>query len=150
MDQYGWLFWLAAMIVFGLAEAATVNMVSIWFVGGALCAMIAQLLGGGVWLQITVFLIVSGILLASLRSFVRKFVQPRKTATNSDMALGREAYLTETADNLMETGALKLDGKVWSVRSASGEVIPAGTLVKVVKLQGVKLYVEPVPVAAGR
>ena len=150
MEQYGWLFWLAAMIVFGLAEAATVNMVSIWFVGGALCAMIAQLLGGGVWLQITVFLIVSGILLASLRSFVRKFVQPRKTATNSDMALGREAYLTETADNLMETGALKLDGKVWSVRSASGEVIPAGTLVKVVKLQGVKLYVEPVPVAAGR
>ena len=139
MEQYGWLFWLAAMIVFGLAEAATVNMVSIWFVGGALCAMIAQLLGGGVWLQITVFLIVSGILLASLRSFVRKFVQPRKTATNSDMALGREAYLTETADNLMETGALKLDGKVWSVRSASGEVIPAGTLVKVVKLQGVKL-----------
>lgn len=150
MEQYGWLFWLAAMIVFGLAEAATVNMVSIWFVGGALCALIAQLLGGGVWLQITVFLIVSGILLASLRSFVRKFVQPRKTATNSDMALGREAYLTEAADNLMETGALKLDGKVWSVRSASGEVIPAGTLVKVVKLQGVKLYVEPVPVAAGR
>ncbi len=150
MEQYGWLFWLAAMIVFGIAEAATVNMVSIWFVGGALCAMVAQLLGGGVWLQITVFLIVSGILLASLRGFVRKFVQPRKSATNSDMALGREAYLTETADNLMETGALKLDGKVWSVRSASGEVIPAGTLVKVIKLQGVKLYVEPVPVAAGR
>ncbi len=150
MEQFGWLFWLAAMIVFGITEAATVNMVSIWFVGGALCAMIAQLLGGGVWLQIVVFLVVSGILLASLRSFVRKFVLPRKTATNSDMALGRETYLTETADNLMETGTLKLDGKVWSVRSASGEVIPAGTLVKVVKLQGVKLYVEPVPVAAGR
>ena len=149
MEQYGWLFWVAATVIFAVAEAATVNMVSIWFVGGALAAMVAQLLGGGVWLQILVFLAVSCLLLAALRPFVRKFVTPRRTATNADMALGREAYLTETVDNLQETGALKLDGKVWSVRSVSGEVLPKGTLVKVVRLEGVKLYVEPVPVTAG-
>ena len=149
MEQYGWILWIAAMVVFGILEAATVNMVSVWFVGGALAALIVQLLGGSPWLQLAAFLVVSGGLLAALRPFVRKFVSPNKTATNADRAIGREAYLTETADNLHETGALKLDGKVWTVRSATGEVLEAGTLVKIVDLQGVKLFVEPARTTAG-
>lgn len=149
MEHLSWLFWTFAIVAFALVEVATVNMVSVWFVGGAAAALVTELLGGGVWLQITVFLVISALLLACLRPFVRKFVSPRHTATNADMALGRQAYLTETADNLSETGTLKLDGKEWSVRSATGEVLPAGTLVKVVRLEGVKLYVEPASVPAG-
>ena len=84
----------------------------------------------------------------ALRPFVRKFVTPVKTATNADMAIGRSAYLTETVDNLRGTGALKLDGKEWTVRSMDQTVLPAGTLVKIVKLEGVKLYVTPVQTAA--
>ena len=141
--QYTWLFWIAAIVLFGIVEAATVNMVSIWFVGGSLAALICDLLGAGPWFQIAAFLVVAGILLAALRPFVRKFVTPVKTATNADMAIGRSAYLTETVDNLRGTGALKLDGKNWSVRSVSGEVLPQDTLVTIVRMEGVKLYVEP-------
>ncbi len=148
MEQYMWIFWIAAIIVFAILEAATVNMVSVWFVAGALAALIIQLLGGVVWLQITVFFVVSAILLAGLRPFVKKYVTPKKTATNADMALGQEAYVTETIDNLRGTGAVKLDGKVWTARSVQDAVLPEGTLVKVVKLEGVKLYVEPASVAA--
>ena len=71
MHSYGWLIWLGLMILFGIVEAATVNMVSVWFIGGSLAAMIAQLLGGSVKLQIVLFLVVSIALLASLRPFVR-------------------------------------------------------------------------------
>ena len=149
MEQYSWLIWVAAIVVFGIVEAATVNMVSIWFVGGSLVALIFDLLGAGVWVQIIAFLITAGILLAALRPFVRKFVSPRKTATNADMAIGREAYLSETVDNLRGTGALKLDGKEWSVRSVDGAVLEAGTLVRIVNMQGVKPYVEPARTAAG-
>ena len=149
MEQYGCLIWIGLMIVFAVVEAATVNMVSIWFVGGSLVALIAQLLGASVWVQILVFLFAAAVLLACLRPFARKFVTPRQTATNADMALGREAYLTETVDNLRGTGALRLDGKEWTVRSMDTSVLPEGTLVKVVKLEGVKLYVEPVQVTAG-
>ena len=149
MNQYVWMLWAALMVVFGIAEAATVNMISVWFVGGSLVALLVSLLGGNIWLQIAAFLVVSGILLAALRPFVRKFVSPRKTATNADMAIGREAYLTETVDNLRETGALKLDGKVWTVRSVSGELLQEGTLVKIVRMEGVKLFVEPARVIAG-
>ena len=141
--------WVGAMIVFGILEVATVNMVSLWFIGGAAAALVAQLLGGALWVQILVFFVVSVILLACLRPFVRKYVTPRKTATNADMALGRQAYLTETVDNLRGTGALKLDGKEWSVRSAKGDILPEGQLVTIVKLEGVKLYVEPAQVTAG-
>ena len=149
MEQYGWILWVVLMVVFAIAEAATVNLVSIWFVGGALVALVVQLLGGNIWLQLSLFLVTAGALLACLRPFVRRYVAPRHTATNADMVLGREAFVTETVDNLHGTGALKLDGKVWTARSTTDAVLPEGTLVKVVKLEGVKLYVEPVRVAAG-
>ena len=143
MDQYGWIIWIGLMVVFGIAEAATVNMVSVWFVGGCLVGLIVNLLGGNVWLQIGACLVVSGGLLACLRPFVKKYVTPKKTATNADMVLGRTAYLTEAVDNLRGTGALKLDGKEWTARGVGEAVLPEGTLVKIVKLEGVKLYVEP-------
>lgn len=148
MEQYSWLIWLAAVVLFGLLEAATVNLVSIWFVGGSLAAMICDLLGAGIWIQLAAFLITAGVLLAALRPFLRRFVSPRKIATNADMAIGREAYLTETVDNLRGTGALKLDGKEWSARSMSGQVLEQGTLVTVIKMEGVKLYVEPTSAVA--
>lgn len=149
MDQYGWLVWIGLMVLFGAVEAATVNMVSVWFVGGALVGMVVQLLGGNVWLQLGAFLVASGAMLAGLRPFVRKYVSPVRTATNADAVLGREAYVTETVDNLRGTGALKLDGKEWTVRSTTDAVLPVGTLVRIVKLEGVKLYVEPAQVTAG-
>lgn len=143
MEAYGWLIWMALMVLFAAVEAATVSLVSLWFVGGSLAAMAVCLLGGSPLLQVLSFVLVSAALLACLRPFVRKFVTPKKTATNADLALGREAYLTETVDNLRGTGALKLDGREWSVRSMDGSVLPEGTLVKVVKLEGVRLYVQP-------
>lgn len=149
MEQYIWVLWAAAVILFAVVEAGTVNLVSVWFVGGALAALAVSLLGGTLWLQITVFFAVSVILLASLRPFVRKYVTPKKTATNADMVLGQEAYVLEAVDNLRGTGAVKLGGKVWTARSLHETALPEGTLVKVVKIEGVKLYVEPAAVTAG-
>lgn len=148
MEQYLWIVWLAAMVFFGILEAGTVSMVSIWFVAGSLAALLTELCGGPLWLQVLLFLLVSAALLALLRPFVRKYVTPKKTATNADMALGREVYVLETVDNLRGTGAVKLDGKVWTARAADNAILPEGTLVKVVKLEGVKLYVEPARVPA--
>ncbi len=149
MEQFAWVFWIAAVVLFIIAEAATVNLVSVWFVAGSLAALIVSLCGGGVALQIVAFFVVSVILLACLRPFVRKYVTPRRTATNADRALGQEAYVTETVDNLRGTGAVRLDGKTWTARSLQETVLPEGSLVKIVKIEGVKLYVEPAAVPAG-
>lgn len=143
------LFWLVALIIFGVAEAATVGLVSIWFAGGALAALIAAAAGGAIWLQIVLFMVVSVVMLALLRPMVKKISVPHRVRTNADRHLGRSALVTETIDNLKEVGAVKLDGVVWSARSESGEIIPEGTLITVKHIEGVKLWVAAAEKPAG-
>ena len=136
------LFWLVALIMLAAAEAATVGLVCIWFAGGALVALIAAGVGAPLWVQITLFLIVSAVLIALLRPMVRKIILPRKTATNADRHLGKTALVTEEINNLHETGAVKLDGVIWTARAKDDQVIPVGTVIRVLDIQGVKVVVE--------
>ena len=138
------VLWLAALIVFLLAEAATVGLVSLWFAGGALVALITALCGGKLWLQIVLFFVVSGVLLACLRPFVRRFVTPRKVRTNADRAVGQEALVTERIDPLSGTGAVKVGGIEWTARSEGGTVIEPGVLVRVLRSEGAKVTVKPI------
>lgn len=135
------LFWLVALILLALAEAATVGLVCIWFAGGALVSLVAAGLGAPVWIQIGLFLTVSGMLLALLRPLMGRVIRPKRTHTNADRHLGRTALVTEEINNLAETGAVKLDGVTWTARAADNEVIPAGALITVLRIEGVKLVV---------
>lgn len=140
--------WLALMVVFLIAEAATVVTVSLWFAAGALAALIASLLGAAIWLQVVLFLAVSAALLACLRPVVRKHFTPKLTRTNVDSIIGSQGYVTADIDNLSAVGTVKLGAMEWTARSMSGEKIPACTLVKVEKIEGVKAFVTPVEVPA--
>lgn len=137
-------FWLGLMVFFLVVEVAGVGLVSIWFAGGALASLITALLGGGELVQIVVFLAVSGVLLALLRPFARKFITPRITPTNVDSVIGTVGILTEDVDNVASTGRVKLGAMSWAARSVSGENIPSGTRVQVARIEGVKAIVEPV------
>ncbi|MEY8317110.1 NfeD family protein [Oscillospiraceae bacterium 50-58] len=136
------IFWLAAFIVFAIGEAVTVGLVSVWFAVGALAALFATALGAGLWLQITVFLGVSALALALFKPLSSKFLKPRVSATNADRVIGSAALVTETIDNTQAKGQVKVNGQVWSARSAQDIVIPAGTDVKVLRIEGVKVIVE--------
>ena len=142
----GTIFWFIVMVIFLLAEAGTVALVSVWFAGGALAALIAALLGGKLWLQLVLFFLVSGILLAALRPVTKKYWKPRLAKTNVDALVGAQGYVTAEIDNLNATGQIKLSGMEWTARSESGEVIAPGTLVQVQRIEGVKAIVSPVPV----
>lgn len=133
--------WAGAIIVFGIAEAATAGLVSIWFVGGAVVALIAAALNAPLWMQFTLFFAVSvGLLIATapLARRLREKVQP----TNLDRALHQVARVTETVDNEQSTGAVYIDGKTWTARSEDGTVIAKDTMVEVVRMEGVKLFVH--------
>lgn len=140
--------WLAAVVLFAALEAATVNLVALWFVGGSVCALLAAICGGPLWLQIVLFFVVSGALLGCLRPFVQKYVNPKRVATNADRNIGQTAVVTEQIDNVLGTGAVKISGTEWSARSLNGCVIEKDTLVTVREIEGVKLYVEPAEAAA--
>lgn len=136
--------WLALIIVFLIAEAATVSIVSLWFAAGALVAMVASMLRSPLWLQIALFLVVSCLLLASLRDVVRKYFTPKLTRTNVDAIVGSEGYVTADIDNISATGTVKLGAMEWTARSSSGKLIPKGTLIRVDKIEGVKAFVSEV------
>ena len=137
------IIWLALIVVFLIMEAATVQLISTWFAAGALAAMIVSLIGGAVWLQIVVFLTVSIVLLVLLWPIARKHLKPKLVATNADALIGRVCTVTEEIDPV-EGGRVKLGDVTWSARSVSDTQIPAGTLVKVMKIQGAKVFVEQV------
>ncbi len=137
------IFWLVLMVVFLIAEAATVTLVSLWFAAGALAAMAVSLLGGAVWLQAAVFVAVSAILLTALRPMTRKYLTPKLTATNTDAILGSAGLVTVAIDNVTASGQVKLGGMEWTARSTSGDPIAEGIRIRVDRIEGVKVFVSP-------
>lgn len=145
------LCWLVALVVFLIVEGATVGLVSIWFAAGSLAALLLSLAVDNIWAQFAVFLAVSAVCILALRPLSRKYLKKDYQATNADRAVGSVGIVTETIDNLDATGAVQLEGKVWTARSADGSAIPAGSKVLVDHIEGVKLLVRPVqPAAAGQ
>lgn len=137
-------FWIIAMVVFLVIEAVTVGIVSVWFAIGALFAMVTAMLGANLWVQIAVFLVVSAVTLYFTRPLVKKYVNNKVEPTNADMLIGKECRVVETIDNLTGTGAVYVDGKTWTARTAYEEIIPEGQLVKAERIEGVKLIVSKI------
>lgn len=138
------IFWLAAAVVLGITEGITVTLTSIWFALGAVAAMIVALFGGLLWQQILVFAIVSLISLLALRPLAKtKLGGSIKTATNADRIIGREAVVTEAIDNLTGAGAVSVGGTIWTARSDSDAPIAAGSRVTILRIEGVKVFVQP-------
>ena len=134
--------WIGAIIVFGVVEALTAGLVSIWFVPGAAAGLIAAMAGAGILAQLVIFLAVSAAALAATRPLVRKFTAGKAVPTNADRVLGAHGKVTETIDNDNAKGAVYVDGKTWTARSADGTVIPAGARVRIQGMEGVKLLVR--------
>lgn len=143
------IIWFLLMVVFLITEAACpIHLVSIWFAAGSLAAMLSALLGGELWLQVTLFLVVSCALVAMLWPFIKKFLNPKLTKTNVDAVVGSMGRVTVAIDNISATGQVKLGSMEWSARSSSGKPIPENTLIKVDRIEGVKVFVTPAEISA--
>ena len=135
-------FWLIAFIALVAGEAATVGLVCIWFAAGAVGGFLVAVLGGQFWFQLVVFTAVSALTLALVRPAASRFVRPRRSPTNAYRVVNQSALVTETVDNEAGTGQVNVLGQIWSARSQLGVVIPAGTQVKVQRIEGVRVFVE--------
>ena len=143
------IVWMGLLVLFLIVEAACpLHLVSLWFAVGALGGLAVYLLGGPLWLQITVFLLISCALLAALWPLSKKYLKPKLTATNVDSIIGSTGYVTAAVDNIHGHGQVKLGAMEWTARSTAGDPIPVETLVRVDRIEGVKVFVTPVEVAA--
>ena len=136
------ILWLILLVAFAIVEGVTVSLVSVWFIGGAAAALIAALCGAEVWLQVVLFFGVSIVLLLCLRPLSKRLLKQKKVATNADSNIGKEAIVTEGIDNLQGKGAVKIAGVEWSARSEDGSVIEKDAVVRILRIEGVKVCVQ--------
>ena len=138
-------FWLIVMIVMLILEAMIPGLLTIWFAAGALAALLVSLCHASFGVQVVVFLFVKIAALVFTRPLVKKYVNSHAEATNADRIIGRECIVKETIDNVAATGAVGIDGAVWTARSeAADTVLPEGSRVRIVRIEGVKAIVRPI------
>lgn len=144
--EYGLpVMWMALVITFLIVELITVGLTTIWLAGGALVSFILSAVGAGFWLQLMAFFVVSFLLIYFTRPFAIKYLNPRRTRTNSEGLIGEVVKVTKRIDNRSAEGVALVKGLEWSARAVSDDmVIEKDTLVKIVRIEGVKLIVEPV------
>ena len=142
MDTVYQIVWLALLIIFAVAEAATVGLTSVWFAIGSLGALVCALAGGNIWLQLGIFIVLSLVCLVALRPLAKKYLNTRVEPTNADRVIGQEARVTQDIDNIQGTGAVTIGGVTWTARSEHDTPIPAGAMVRGLRIEGVKVIVE--------
>ncbi|MEA4911661.1 MAG: NfeD family protein [Oscillospiraceae bacterium] len=141
MDIYAWV-WLALLVGFIILEAATAQLVALWFIIGTAGGFLMALLHISFVWQVVVFVALSIISLLILRPMVKDKITTKAVPTNADMVIGRVAVITEDVDNDLGKGRAEANGLTWSARSLDGAVLKKGTKASVYAIDGVKLILK--------
>ncbi len=143
--QFGFAaMWMAFIILFLIVELITVGLTTIWLAGGAAVAFILASMGANFLWQLASFFIVSFLLIYFTRPWALKRFNPLRTKTNSEGLIGEIVKITRCVDNRAAKGTALVNGLEWSARAVSDDmIIKEDTLVKIVRIEGVKLIVEP-------
>ncbi|MBQ8371945.1 MAG: NfeD family protein [Clostridia bacterium] len=135
----GW-FWIVVLAVALVAELITEQLVSIWFVPGALVASILGFVDAPIYWQIIAFLVLSIIGVFVFRRFLSKFFKREVARTGVDAIIGEKCVVTEKISNFAGCGQAKVKGQVWSARGCSDDdVFEEGEVLQIVAIEGVKL-----------
>ncbi|MBQ9960763.1 MAG: NfeD family protein [Firmicutes bacterium] len=137
------IIWLLLIIIFLAAEALTVGLVSIWFAGGALAALLLSFFDVDPLIQLFVFFAASICLLIFTRKIFVEKLKTGKENTNVDALIGEIGQVVSTI-NPMEIGQVKVKGQVWSALCDDQLLtLEEGTYVTIKAIEGVKLIVIP-------
>lgn len=139
------IVWIVLTIVFGILEAATAAVVSIWFVAGCVAAGIVALVGGPIWLQVVLAIGVSGVFIG----FVRKMIVNQDkngpkmlAATDAESIEGKTGTVT-TAIKPGEPGQILVNGIQWTAEGMNpDDSFPVNSRIIVCKLDGLKCFVD--------
>jgi membrane protein implicated in regulation of membrane protease activity len=137
--------WFALAILLLVVELVTTQFVSIWFSASALITGVVVAIFDEMQLiwQIVIFVALSVIALVATKPLVKKITgKPKDAKTNLELNIGKTAVVTETIDNIKETGAVKINGLVWTARSDDGLIIEQGEVVIFKQVSGNKAIVS--------
>lgn len=135
-------FWLILFVILLVMEIVSLGLTTIWFAAGALVSCLAAILGANIYIQGTIFVAVSFVLFFVTRPIAVKYMQNHAIKTNVDEYIGKCVNVCIEIDNTKECGEVIMNGEHWMARSSEHSVIPAGTRVEIVEVQGNKLIVK--------
>lgn len=133
------MVWFALVFVFLIIEAMTLNLVTIWFAFGSLCAFISTYFTENTLIELIVFLIASTISLLLTKPILEKYLKVGKEKTNFDRIIGKTGVVTKEIKK-HEYGRVKVDGKSWMATSEKN--IKEGAEVEILKIEGAKIIVK--------
>ncbi len=144
MVEYLWIVWLSVFVIGLIIETGTTELVSIFFSFGALIAMIISFIPGVEWwVQLIIFVVLSGASLAALRPIVKKYLNKEKRDTNVDEYIGKKVNVIDVNND--GTPEVKLNGLIWRIEPVDEEEkIIVGEKVEIVTIKGNKLIVRKV------
>ena len=122
-----WQIWLIASGIFFICEIITVGFLVFWLGIGALIAMLVSFFTSNIIVQMSVFVISSGLLIFATRPLVNKISRKDIIPTNVYSLIGKKAIVTESIDCTTGKGQIKFEGEVWSAKSKEQINIPAGS-----------------------
>lgn len=135
--------WLIVFVVCIIAEIISMGLTTIWFAGGAVVAAVVAAIGAPLWLQITLFAVVSLVLLYFTRPIAVKYFNKDRVKTNAESLVGKQAIVISEIDNLQGIGQVTVGGQEWTARTTQeGITLPVGSVVVIRAISGVKLMVE--------
>lgn len=135
------IVWFSIFIIAALVEMNTMDLTSIWFSVGALLSFVLAIAHAHEWIQVTVFLVTSFILVLLVRPIAKRYLKTNVISTNTDRLVGKVAVCTKMIIP-GDRGEVKIDGKYWMAVTTGDEDIEVDEKVEVLAIEGVKLVVE--------
>ena len=137
-----WQIWLIIAILFFILEMMGPGFLLFWFGVGALITTVVSIFVDNVIIQIGVFAISSTLLLFCTKPFVKKVTKNETVLTNVYSIIGKNGIVTKEINTLKGSGQIKINEELWSAKSSTNDIIPEGTTVTVLQIDGVKALVE--------
>jgi membrane protein implicated in regulation of membrane protease activity len=143
IEFWFWVWLLLAALLF-VGEMLTTTLFLLPFAIGASAALAAQVLGGALWLQWLLFVVVAVGALFALRPLARKLTaHSKKQVSGVDRLIGKTGEIIEGNAPSGESRA-RVEREIWNVNILNGPKPAVGTTVKVLAVNGTHLIVEEV------
>ncbi len=144
LNNMPWV-WLGFAVLMTIIEGLTMGLTTIWLAIAALVSMILAFFIPSVTAQIIVFLILSIILFVFTRPLAVKRMKLGKEKTNSDRLVGMKGHVTVPV-GVDDPGQVKVSGQIWTARlDQASETLGEGESCLIKRIEGVTLYVSPLP-----
>lgn len=131
-----WVLWVVLAAALAIGEVLTLGFLLGLIALAAVLAGVVAALGGGVVIQLVVFIVASIASIALIRPIAQRHLRtPARLRTGTAALVGAKGVVTERVDDL--SGQVKIGGEVWSARAfLDGQVLEPGARVEVAKIEG--------------